>query len=576
MKKMITAKRFSMWLILCIIVTVFIGGCKKEKYPILTSSVLNITQYLESKPDQFSLFKQILDKSGYSGFLGAYGAYTLFAPTDDGVKTYLKTVSKTSVDQLDANTCKDLVKIHLIQDTLTTSQFTDGKLPSITMYGQYLTTGAANVGGTTKVTVNRQAKVTVNRQANLVQGNVKAGNGIVHVIDNMLTPATLTLAQMIEQNPKYSIYTQALKQTGFYDTLNVAANSSTNASRKFFTVFAETDSTFNAAGISSYAALQRRYSATGNPKNPADSLYLFMAYHTVPDIKYLADVITTPSITTLAPQEVITTSLASQTIVLNETTFNNIFEPGVSVNRGYSDLTATNGVLHAANTNFTIKKRSPTAVYFDVADQPEIRKMTSVFRKFGKFVNLSYGQLADVTWDYTAAQITYTCTANTDANPYVYYDLLSFGLRFGASNVVNWIEFKTPLLVKGQYKVWICFRRGVHGQFSQVSMDGNPLSRIIDLTAYYPSLTDPDGVVESQGFKKYTGTANTTQMAELAGTVNITSTDRHTIRLQCIKANTNSSNAGATGVSLDMIQFIPLNQDQQYPRFNRDGSLITK
>ncbi|RYE37105.1 MAG: fasciclin domain-containing protein [Sphingobacteriaceae bacterium] len=564
MKKLISANRFSMWLIVCAVTTIFIAGCKKEKYPILTSSVLNITQYLESKPDQFSLFKQILDKSGYSGFLGAYGAYTLFAPTDDGVKTYLKTVNKTSVDQIDANTCKDLVKIHLIQDTLTTGQFTDGKLPSITMYGQYLTTGAANVNGTTKVTVNRQA--------NLVQGNVKAGNGIVHVIDNMLRPATLTLAQMIEQNPKYSIFTQALKQTGFYDTLNVAANNSTNANRKFFTVFAETDSTFNAAGISSYAALQRRYSATGNPKNPADSLYLFIAYHTVPDIKYLADVITSPSIVTLAPQEVITTSLNSQTILLNETTFNGIFEPGAPVSRNYSDLTATNGVLHASATNFTIKKRSPTAVYFDVADQPELRKMTSTFRKFGKFVNLSYGQLADVTWDYAAAQITYTCTSNTDANPYVYYDLLSFGLRFGASNVVNWIEFKTPLLVKGQYKVWICFRRNVHGQFTQVSIDGNPLSRIVDLTAYYPSLTDPDGVTESQGFKKYTGVTNTTQMAELAGTVNITSTDRHKIRLQAIK----NSSSGATGVSLDMIQFIPINQDQQYPRFNRDGSLITK
>jgi uncharacterized surface protein with fasciclin (FAS1) repeats len=564
MERITTVKRYSFWMIVCLLAATFIGGCKKEKYPILTSNVLNITQYLESKPEQFGLFKQILDKSGYSGFLGAYGAYTLFAPTDDGVKAYLKTVSKASVDQLDANTCKDLVKIHLIQDTLTTGQFTDGKLPSITMYGQYLTTGAANVNGTTKVTVNRQA--------NLVEGNVKAGNGIVHVIDNMLTPAALTLAQMIEQNPKYSIFTQALKQTGFYDTLNVAANSSTNPNRKFFTVFAETDSTFNAAGISSYAALQKRYSTAGNPKSLSDSLYLFMAYHTVPDIKYLADVITSPSIATLAPQEVITTSLNGQTILLNETTFNGTFEPGVPVNRSYSDITANNGVLHASATNFTIKKRSPTAVYFDVADQPELRKMTSVFRKFGQTVALSYGQLAGVTWDRSASTIQYTCTSNTDANPYVYYDLLSFGLRFGNAAVINWVEFTTPLLVKGQYKVWICFRRGVHGQFTQVSVDGNPLSRIVDLLAYYPSATDPDAVVESQGFKRYTGVANTTQMAELAGTVNITSTDRHKIRLQAIK----DSGSGASGISLDMIQFIPLNQDQQYPRFNRDGSFITK
>lgn len=564
MGKITSANRTILWVMLCFIATAFGWSCKKTQYPILTSGVLNITQYLESKPDQFSLFKQILDKSGYSGFLGAYGAYTIFTPTNDGVKAYLKAVNKTSVDQIDANTCKDLVKIHLIQDTISTSQFTDGKLPSITMYGQYLTTGAANVNGTTTITINRQA--------NLVQGNIRTGNGIIHVIDNVLVPATLTLAQMIEQNPKYSIYTQALKATGFYDTLNVAANNSTNPNRKFFTVFAETDSTFIAAGFSSFAALQKKYSTTGNAKNPADSLYLFMAYHTVPDIKYLADVITSPSIATLAPQEVVTTSLTGQTILLNETTFNGTFEPGVPVNRAYSDITATNGVLHTSNTNFTIKKRSPTGVYFDIADQPELRKMTSIFRKFGQFVNLNYGQVAGITWDRAASTIQYFVTSNTDNNPYVYYDGLSFGLRFGNAGVINWIEFTTPLLVKGQYKVWICYRSGGHGVYTQVSIDGNPLSRIVNLNGTYPSATAPDAVVESQGFKRYTaGIPPSTQVAQLAGTVNITSTDRHKIRFQAIK----DSGSGGSGVTMDMIQFIPINQDQQYPRFNRDGSLIT-
>ncbi|RYE36712.1 MAG: fasciclin domain-containing protein [Sphingobacteriaceae bacterium] len=573
MVKIKFVNRFLLGAVLCILTITFLEGCKREQYPILTSNVLNITQYLQSKPDQFSLFEKIVEKSGYSGFLGAYGAYTLFAPTDDGVKLYLKTVNKASVDQIDANTCKDLVKIHLIQDTLRTGQFTDGKLPSITMYGQYLTTGAANVNGTTKITINRQA--------NLVQGNVKAGNGIIHVIDNMLTPATLTLAQMLEQNSRYSIFTQALKQTGFYDTLNVAANSSTNANRKFFTVFAETDSTFKAAGINSYADMQRRYSATGNPKNPADSLYLFMAYHTTIDIRYLADVISSPSIATLAPQEVITTSINGQSILLNETTFNGIAEPGVTVNRGYSDITATNGVLHAANTNFTIKKRSPTAVYFDVADQPELRKMTSVFRKNGQFVALNYGQLAGVTWDRAASTINYTCDPTTSANYHIYYDHLDFGLRFGNAAVINWIEFTTPLLVKGQYKVWMCYRVGVQGQYVQVSVDGNPLSRIVNMyntgssTGYLPDVNATDEILEGIGFKRYAASApatNNTQVGQLAGTVNITSTDRHKIRLTSIK----DAGSGAAGITLDMIQFIPVNQDQVFPKFYRDGTQLKR
>jgi uncharacterized surface protein with fasciclin (FAS1) repeats len=557
----------------CITITTFLGSCKKQQYPILTSSTLNITQYLEANPTQYSLFDQILEKSGYSGFLGAYGAYTLFAPTDDGVKTYLKTAGKASVADLDANTCKDIIKLHLIQDTISTIQFTDGKLQSITMYGQYLITGVANVSGT--------SKTVINRQANLLTGNIRLGNGIVHSIDNVLTPATLTIAQMVEQNPKYSIFTQALKATGYYDTLNVPANSSTNASRKFFTLFAETDSTFNAAGFSNYAALVKKYSTKGNPKDPADSLHLFVAYHTIPDIKYLADVITTPSLATLAPQEVITSSLNGTTLLLNETTFNGILEPGVPVNRSYSDNSTTNGVLHAVNTNFTIKVRAPTALYWDVADQPELRKITTVFRKNGTNTVINYGQLANVTWDRTASTISYFCDATTSANYHIYYDYLVFGLQFGNAAVINWIEFTSPLLVKGQYKVWICYRVGVQGQYVQVSVDGSPLSRIVNMInsstsgGYLPDVTQNDDVLSAQGFKRYAAqapTTNNTQVAQLAGTVNITSTDRHKLRLTAIKA----SGSGASGISLDMIQFIPVTQDQVYPKFNRDGTQVKR
>ncbi|WP_198170257.1 fasciclin domain-containing protein [Mucilaginibacter arboris] len=558
---------------ICITIIAFLGSCKKQEYPILTSSTLNITQYLEANPTQFTLFDQILEKSGYSGFLGAYGAYTLFAPTDDGVKTYLKAIGKSSVADIDANACKDIVKLHLIQDTISTTQFTDGKLQSITMYGQYLITGVANVNGT--------SKTTINRQANLVTGNVRLGNGIVHVIDNVLTPAKLTIAQMVEQSSKYTIFTQALKATGFYDTLNVPANSSTNANRKFFTLFAETDSTFNAAGFSNFAALQKRYSTKGNPKDPTDSLYLFVAYHTVPDIKYLADVITSPSLATLAPQEVITSSLSGTTVLLNETTFNGKLEPGVPVNRAYSDNSTTNGVLHAVNTNFTIKVRAPTALYFDVADQPELRKITTVFRKNGTSTIINYGQLAGVTWDRTASTITYTCDPTTSSNYHIYYDHLDFGLRFGNASVINWIEFTTPLLVKGQYKVWICYRVGVHGQYTQVSVDGNPLSRIVNLSnvansnGYLPDVTATDDVLAAQGFKRYSASAPltlNTQVGQLAGTVNITSTDRHKIRLTAIK----DQGSNSTGVTLDMIQFIPINQDQVYPKFYRDGTLMQR
>jgi len=103
------------------------------------------------------------------------------------------------------------VKLHLIQDTINTSSFTDGKLPQVTMLGQYLVTGVSNQSGVSSYTVNRQALV--------LQPNISLSNGIVHSIDHVLKAATKTVAQTIETNPEFSIFTQALKETGYYDSL---------------------------------------------------------------------------------------------------------------------------------------------------------------------------------------------------------------------------------------------------------------------------------------------------------------------------------------------------------------------
>src|SRR6476469_7151212 len=73
-------------------------GCHKVKIVTATTSDLNIYPYLQNNPSQFSEWAKIVDKSGYAGFLTAYGSYTMFAPTNDAVRLYLTDVNKPSVD----------------------------------------------------------------------------------------------------------------------------------------------------------------------------------------------------------------------------------------------------------------------------------------------------------------------------------------------------------------------------------------------------------------------------------------------------------------------------------------------
>src|SRR6478672_4250540 len=96
-------------------------SCKKVQIVTTTTTDVNIYDYLKQHPDSFSELVKIVDKSGYGGFLNAYGSYTMFAPTNNGVKAYLSEINKSSVDQLTEDEAKNIVKFHLMEDTLTTA-----------------------------------------------------------------------------------------------------------------------------------------------------------------------------------------------------------------------------------------------------------------------------------------------------------------------------------------------------------------------------------------------------------------------------------------------------------------------
>src|SRR6185436_6813146 len=347
-----------------------IPGCKKPDLVINTTQDVNIVGYLEKYPDSFSLFKQILDRTGNSAFLNAYGSYTCFAPTNSGVKTYLQKIGAASVDAADLTTLKDMVRLHLLSDTIYTGSFTDGKLPVITMYGQYLVTSVVNNGGISSYIINRQALV--------LKSNIKVGNGIIHSIDNVLIPATKAIAKQLEEKPEFSIFVQALQATGFYTKLNTV---DPDTSKRWYTVFAESNQALADSGIASYAALKAKYSQTGNPALANDSLNMYVAYHVTKNIKFLGDIITIPTHTTLLPQEVISVKLINQEVVLNQDVFNGVLELGVKLDRPKSDNAASNGVWHYAKAHFMVKYRKPTALFWDVSAFEEIMKLPAYYKK---------------------------------------------------------------------------------------------------------------------------------------------------------------------------------------------------
>ena len=558
----------------------YMVSCKKLDIVTATTTDVNIYDYLVKNGDKYSDFAKMVEKAGYADFLNAYGAYTLFAPTNDGVKEFLKETGKASIDAFTTPELQNIVKLHLIQDTINTSSFTDGKLPQVTMLGQYLVTGVANVNGVSSYIVNRQALI--------VQPNISLSNGNIHAIDHVLKAATKTVAQTIESDPQYSIFTEALKATGYYDSLNIVNNPDTT--RRFLTAIAETNKALSDSGITSFAALKAKYSQTGNPKRVDDSLHLYVAYHIMTDARYIADIVSTASLPTLATLEVITPKLDGQTVLLNDIVFNGNHELGVQLDRDKSDVTASNGVVHSAKAHFAVKIRVPVRVDFDVADQPELRKLASVFRKAtsqtaisgtGAGYSFPRGFFADITWGSNTSStstISYNCMPESNTRYYA-WNADYIRIPMGNTSRNKWIEFRTPLLVKGKYKVWVCYYRGRNSSnnptplSNRVSFDDEPLQRTFGFDEQKPVGTPAE--LEALGWKQYTEVAQTNSgedrnnVARLLGTIDVKSTDRHIIRIEFLL-----SHSGQEQNFLDMFQFIPVNEDQVRPIFGRDGSVI--
>jgi len=587
----------------------FAISCKREQLVYTPGTNTNITTYLDKNPEKYSEFRKILDRSGTADFLQAYGTYTLFLPNNDAVKQYLKDLGKSSVEDISVEDLTSLVKFHVINDTIATRDFGDGKIGALTLYGQYLTTGATTVDG--------QTSIRINRQATIVASNIRVGNGIIHEIDHVLVPAAKTLAQMIESNPDYSIFTQVMKETGLYDTLNILPSANPDTTRAWLTVLVEPNSVFQAAGYNSFDDFkQHGFATAGDPKAPNDSLHLFMDYHILSGVKYLADIGSGASHNTLAPSEIVNSSLsAGKEVLINDITFNGTYEPGILLPRSLGDNSASNGVYHvtapyaspAGTTtgHYGIKVRKPTAVYWDVADFPEIRALPAIFRhaavkkSFPK-VSANSSPIAGWDWQHTEAatgtkySMDY-CTPGGAGTPsknpsFVNGDYMHIAL--GVPTAANmgsatnyWMYMRTPVIVKGRYKVWMCYeRREQTGKWPtgrrtqcQVSIDGVALAKPFDFAE--PPPIGSSAELESQGWKYYTtdplrasAASQSAQIpnalvGKLVGIIDITSTDVHTLRLDVIQGNSNTD-------CLDMVHFIPVDAPSQIlPRFNVDGTM---
>ncbi len=282
-------------------------GCKDsddvgENYTTFTGET--VSDFLQDN-EEYSAFVDALKTANALPLLESYGAYTCFVPNNAAMGTYVKEQGYGSFEHfLDSvEAVKEMVFYHLIDGEANdagnyeTAGFTSGSIDTKNMLGRYLYTSIAPDG----------TAWMINNSARIVSGDHMLVNGVVHVVDKVLAGNTDLLPDYIETEGHFNLYGDALRATGWRDSLLLIDDehyvapmtkpatdpySSTAEYPKVknfrYTALLETDSVLALNGIRTLDDM-REYAKRFYPEgadfpdeDKRSSLSLFVGYHLLP------------------------------------------------------------------------------------------------------------------------------------------------------------------------------------------------------------------------------------------------------------------------------------------------------
>lgn len=267
----------------------------------------------------FSTLVAALTQANLVDALKGDGPYTVFAPTNEAFAKLLDTLGITVEELLAQPDLSKVLLYHVVSGTVLSTDLSDG-LMADTLNGE-------------KLTVDLSGGVKIN-QANVVNADIMATNGVVHVIDEVLVPSDFTLqttaiATTTSQAP--SIVDIALGDPNFSMLVMLLQKADLVSSLQGegpFTVFAPTNDAFN--------ALLTALNITPEELMAQPDLAKVLLYHVVSGKVLSTD---------------LSNGLMAPTLNGNELAFD--LTDGVKVNQAsvvLADVNASNGVVHVIDS----------------------------------------------------------------------------------------------------------------------------------------------------------------------------------------------------------------------------------
>jgi len=295
-------------LVLVSLLTLTTVSCKKDSTPDAMTTH-TITDVAASNPD-FSTLVLALKRAGLDVAL-ANGAstFTVFAPTNAAFASLLTELKVASLNDIPVETLTKVLLYHVKSGKAMASQITSGYYPTL---------ANGPVADSFLSLYVDMANTKINDRAKIVQTDVMADNGVIHAIDKVLLP--MSISDHAVANATFTSLVAALSKANLVGAL--ADNTKT------YTVFAPTNDAF--------ASLLTSLGVTLNNLS-AETLSPILLYHVlsgyIPASKVAEGYF--PTVSTAFGKNVLVQIATSTGVLLNN-----------SSKVIATDVVATNGIIH--------------------------------------------------------------------------------------------------------------------------------------------------------------------------------------------------------------------------------------
>lgn len=218
--------------VLAVVASLFVfSGCDDDDDD--NRPTQNVVQLAQGNETLSTLESALLKFPDLITALSADGQFTVFAPTNAAFENLLDAIGQSSLDDIPEDVLRDVLEYHVVV--------------TATAFSSQLSNGELTTFGGEAITVSTTGGITLNGSASVTTPDVRATNGVVHIIDEVLVPPSIqpivgTIVAPAYFNKNFTTLIAAVKAASpeILTTLLSTGN---------MTLFAPTNDAFTAAGI---------------------------------------------------------------------------------------------------------------------------------------------------------------------------------------------------------------------------------------------------------------------------------------------------------------------------------------